>query len=55
MDKPCANSYMAREGEHKFCLLRTESRIDFLKGPKVLWGRGGAEPQAMETRDDPRR
>ena len=54
MDKPHANSYTARKGEHKFCLLRTESCIDFLKGPKVLWV-GGAEPQAMETRDDPRR
>ena len=55
MDKPHANSYTARKGERKFCLLRTESCIDFLKGPRVLWGGGGAEPQAMETRDDPRR
>ena len=55
MDKPHANSYTARKGEHKFCLLRTESCIDFLKGPRALWGGGGAEPQAMETRDDPRR
>ena len=55
MGKPHTNSYMTREGEPKFCLLRTESCIDFLKGPKVLWGGRGAEPQAMETRDDPRR
>ena len=41
MDKPHANSYTARKGEHKFCLLRTESCIDFLKGPKVLWVGGG--------------